>query len=207
MDVMNMVVTGTMPVGNTALDYDKAIQDASYKGTIGLTYDGKLKFDDVQSGTTKATIAFYDKNADNFVKPSSVMTFNANDSLTIRDPKTDFFKEINEMIVAVEDAKNYPDATIGSIRNVGIQNAMDKLADIQDHTYRIHSSVGANSNSLTRSLERTQTLEITTMSLRSSVIDTDLAEASLELTKLNQNYEAMLSTVGKISKLSLVNYL
>ena len=45
------------------------------------------------------------------------------------------------------------------------------------------------------------------MTLRSSVIDTDLAEASLELTQLSLNYEAMLSTVGKISKLSLVNYL
>ena len=43
--------------------------------------------------------------------------------------------------------------------------------------------------------------------IRSSVIDTDLAEASLELTQLTLNYEAMLSTVGRISQLSLVNYL
>jgi len=34
-----------------------------------------------------------------------------------------------------------------------------------------------------------------------------LAEASLKLTQLSLNYEAMLSTVGKVSKLSLVNYL
>jgi flagellar hook-associated protein 3 FlgL len=50
-------------------------------------------------------------------------------------------------------------------------------------------------------------LEISSKSLRSSIIDTDLAEASLSLAQLNTNYQAMLSTVSKISKLSLVNYL
>ena len=67
--------------------------------------------------------------------------------------------------------------------------------------------VGAQSNTLTNSLERTELLEISTMTLRSSVIDTDLAEASLELTQLTLTYEAMLSTVGRVSQLSLVNYL
>jgi len=81
------------------------------------------------------------------------------------------------------------------------------MDDLQDHVTRSHAQVGANSNTLTASLERTSLLEISTMTLRSSVIDTDLAEASLELTQLSLNYEAMLSTVGKISKLSLVNYL
>jgi flagellar hook-associated protein 3 FlgL len=71
----------------------------------------------------------------------------------------------------------------------------------------MHSKIGAQSNTLSMSLERTEILKISTMSLRSSVVDTDLAEASLQLAQLNTNYQAMLSTVGKISKLSLVNYL
>jgi flagellar hook-associated protein 3 FlgL len=45
------------------------------------------------------------------------------------------------------------------------------------------------------------------MTLRSSTVDTDLAEASLKLAQLDLNYQAMLSTVAKVSKLSLVNYL
>ncbi len=220
MDVMNMVVTDTLPTGGSATDYDDAIASSSYKGTTSLTYDGKLQFEDANSGTSQATIALYDATSDDFTMnvdsdgdgtndsyTSSVMTFNTNNTLTIRDPKTDFFKEINEMIIAVEDGKTYPDATTGSSRNIGIENALAKMEDLQNHTNRIHASVGANSNSLNRSIERTATLEIATQSLRSSVIDTDLAEASLTLTKLNTNYQAMLSTVGKISQLSLVNYL
>jgi len=81
------------------------------------------------------------------------------------------------------------------------------MDDLQDHLFSSHSRVGANSNALNSSLERTEILKLSTASLRSQVIDTDLAEAALTLTQLSLNYEAMLSTVGKISKLSLVNYL
>ena len=111
------------------------------------------------------------------------------------------------MISAVEEHKSYPDSNSGSIRNIGIQNAITKLDDLQEHISRSHSVVGAQSNALTTSLERTEVLKISTLTLRSSVIDTDLAEASLKLTQLTLNYEAMLSTVGRVSQLSLVNYL
>jgi flagellar hook-associated protein 3 FlgL len=81
------------------------------------------------------------------------------------------------------------------------------LDDLKDHIGKSHSQVGAQSNSLTKSLERVEMLKMSSIELRSSVIDTDVAEASLTLAQLNTNYQAMLSTVSKISKLSLVNYL
>jgi len=219
MDVMNMVVTGTLPTpANNEDAYDTAIRDSQLKGTTYLTYDGKIDFHDL-NGTgqegTKATVSLYDPNSDDFTTDangdvtanSSIMTFNTNNGLTIRDPKTDFFKTIDEMIKAVEEHKEYPDSESGNPRTVGIENAIQKMDDIQAHVSRMHSKVGAHSNRLTKSLERTQMLEISTMTLRSSVIDTDLAEASLRLQQLNLNYQAMLSTVGKVSQLSLVNYI
>ncbi len=210
MDVVDMAVTGSIPPATftSATDYDNAIKNANAKGTVSLTYDGKLQFQDLQNAQTQATIAMYDNNSDDFTADASVMTFNTNNALTIRDPKTDFFKEIDTMIKAVENYSNYPDATIaGDPRNIGIQGAIAKMDDLQDHIFRSHSTVGAQSNTLSKSAERVDILQITTMSLRSSVIDTDLAEASLTLTQLNTNYQAMLSTVGRISQLSLVNYL
>jgi flagellar hook-associated protein 3 FlgL len=206
-DVMNMVVTNNLPSDGTADKYDEAVTNSDYQGTTNLSYDGKITFEDQTSGDTKATIALYDQNSDNFTKDASVMTFNANNALTVTDPKTDFFKSIDEMITAVEDHKLYPDAKSGHLRNVGIENAIQKIDDLQDHVFRMHSKVGAQSNTLNTSLERTQILEVSTMSLRSDVIDTDLAESSLRLQQLTTNYQAMLSTVGRISKLSLVNYL
>jgi flagellar hook-associated protein 3 FlgL len=152
-------------------------------------------------------MALYDENSDDFSKDASVMTFNTNNALTIRDPKTDFFKTIDDIIKSVENYSSNPDADGKDVRNVGIENSIAMMDDLLDHTYRTQSVAGSQSNSLSTSLERTQLLEVSTMSLRSSVIDTDLAESSLRLTQLTTNYDAMLSTVGKVSKLSLVNYL
>ncbi len=207
MDVINMAVTGNFPAGNTAQDYDDAIDLSSQSGRTTLSYDGKINFEDGTSHDTLATISIYDANSGTFGGNSSALTFNTNSSLTVRDPKTDFFKTIDEMITAVEEHKNYPDSKSGNPLTVGIENAIQKMDDLQAHVQRMHSKVGANSNTLNTSLERTGLLEVSTMSLRSSVVDTDLAEASLRLQQLSLNYQAMLSTVGKISKLSLVNYI
>ena len=232
MDVMNMVMTNNLPSPagthnnedgtpmTDAQEYDYAIEISNFNGSTFLSYDGKIQFQDLNSADTKASIALYDSNSDSFAltidsdgdtvadkAAASVMTFNSNNALTIKDPKTDFFKDLNEMITAVENHKNYPDHADGDIRNIGIENSITKIDSLQDHILRTHSKVGAQSNALTASLERTQLLEISTMTLRSQTIDTDLAEASLKLTQLSLNYEAMLSTVGRISKLNLVNYL
>lgn len=209
MDVVNMAVSGNMPATNSSADYDTAIKDSKIAVQTTLTYDGKIQISDTTSSNTKASLALFDSNSGNFSagSNSSVMAVNANNALTVRDPKTDFFKAIDEMISAVENYKLYPDASYGDTRNVGIENAITMMDNLQDHVQRSHAKVGAQSNALTNSLERTQILEISTKSLRSSVIDTDLAESSLKLTQLTLNYEAMLSTVGRVSKLSLVNYL
>ncbi len=211
MDVVNMVVTDNLPTASpagTATQYDTAVSNANMIGGTYLNNDGEISFKELNTTSTQVELALYDSNSDDFSGTvSSIGSFNSNNALTIRDPKTDFFKQLDEMITAVEDHKTYPDASSGSQRNVGIENALTMIDDLQDHVSRSHAMVGAQSNALTASLERTQLLEISTMTLRSQVIDTDLAEASLTLSKLSLNYEAMLSTVGKVSKLSLVNYL
>lgn len=215
MDVMNMVITGNLPanhngLGNDAqeaLDYDGAIKSANSAGTMSLSHDGKLAFGDLNFTTTQASISLHDSNSGDFTQPASVLSFNSNNALTVRDPKTNFFETINEMITSVENHILFPDSTVGNQRSVGIENAIGMMDDLQDHVFSVHSRVGANSNSLTSSLERTEILEISTRTLRSEVIDTDLAEASLKLTQLTLNYEAMLSTVSRVSQLTLVNYL
>ncbi len=209
MDVVNMVVTDNLPASapSTPAEYDTAINTSVLLGKTSLSHDGKIVFEERGTGNTSARIALYDSNSGDFSNPASVMTFNTNNSLTVRDPKTNFFENLDDIITAVENYKLYPDGSSGDVRNVGIENALAMLDDLQDHISRAHAQVGSQSNALNTSIERTELLRISTMSLRSSVIDTDLAEASLRLTQLNINYEAMLSTVGRVSQLSLVNYL
>jgi len=207
MDVVNMNVTNNLPAGGSADDYDKAISDSNYYGGTNITYDGKIEFEDRLNSNTKAAVSLQDVNSGDFSKDASIMTFNSNDALEIRDAKTDFFSTIDRAIKSVEEYKLYPDGHSGDARNIGIQNAIEMTTRLEDHVNSVHTTVGANSNVLQTSLDRTETLELSTKTLRSSVLDVDLAEASLNLTQLNQNYEAMLSTVGKVAKLSLVNYL
>lgn len=207
LDVVNMVVTNNLPAGATDTDYDTAIENSRIQGDTYLSYDGKLSFKDLTSGTTKATIALYDTNSGSFGGNASVATFNANDALTIRDPKNDFFKSIDDMIRSVEEYKTQPDANFGDPRVIGMENAIGRFDALQDHILSMHSRVGAQSNTLEQAKNRIETLDIATKTLRSNVIDTDLAEASLQLQQLTVNYQALLSTVGRVSQLSLVNFL
>ena len=209
MDVMNMAITDNYPATapGTDAEYDAAIVTANLAGEYSLGFDGKLEFQDKLNSSSLAEISLYDSNSGDFSANASLMTFNSNNAIVVRDPKTDFFDTIDKMIKAVENYSIYPDADTRDTRNIGIENAIAMMDDLQDHVTRAHAQVGSQSTALSKSMERTQILEISTMTLRSSVIDTDLAEASLRLTQLTLNYEAMLSTVGRVSKLSLVNYL
>jgi len=210
MNVVNMVMTDALPADDTVESFDKAITTASFLGETVLSDDGKLSFDELNAiGDTRATLSMYDSNSGDFSKPASVLSFNSNNALTISDAKTDFFKTIDDVISSVENYKTIANANVigGDMRNIGMEHSIQSLDNIYDHILKSHSKVGAQSNSLSASLERTELLEISTMTLRSSVVDTDLAKASLELTQITLNYEAMLSTVGKVSKLSLLNYL
>jgi len=111
------------------------------------------------------------------------------------------------MINTVENHATWPDSSSTDKRSIGIENSIEMLDDLQDHLARSHAKVGTQSTALQLSIKRTKLLELSTATLRSKTIDTDLAEASLTLNNLNLNYTAMLSIVGKVSKLSLVNYL
>ncbi|MCW8838481.1 MAG: flagellar biosynthesis protein FlgL [Thiovulaceae bacterium] len=206
LDVINITTSG-VPITNTPTGYDSAVESSNLVSNIHLGYDGKITYQQLNVSNTLTEISLFDSNSGDFSADSSVMSFNSNNSLEVRDPKTDFFKVLDTMIKAVENHKLYADASLGDTRSVGIEDAIAMIDDLQDHVLRSHAKVGAQVNALNSSLKRSEILEISAMTLRSSVIDTDLAEASLNLTQLTLNYESMLSTVAKVSKLNLVNYL
>lgn len=206
LDVINITTSG-VPIVNTAAGYDTSVEAANLVSSIHMDYDGKIEYQQLNVSNTQTEISLFDSNSGDFNADSSVMSFNSNNAIEVRDPKTDFFKVLDTMITAVEDHKLYADASLGTTRSVGIEDAIAMIDDLQDHVLRSHAKVGSQVNALTSSLERSEILEISAMTLRSKTIDTDLAEASLMLTQLSINYESMLSTVGKVSKLNLVNYL
>ncbi len=207
MDVMNMVVTNSLPTDSNANgtidpdEYDFAVDIANAKASVSFTYDGKIQFQEKNTTSTSAEITLADANT------PPTLSFMLNDALKITDPKTDFFSQIHEAIEAVGLGRLRPDDTGSSVRNIGIQNGIQAIDDVSSHLEKIHSKIGALANSLDRSTQRTQLLEVSAKTLRSDVLDTDIAEASLQLNQLTLNYQAILSTIGRVSQLSLVNYL
>lgn len=211
MDVVNMATTNSLPAAapGTTASYDAAVTAANLLGNTALDNNGKITFKDKSAPVTKAQLSIYDATSSNYsVTTGSALSFNANSSLTIRDPKTDFFAEIDEMIKSVEEGKARADgSSTTDPRNIGIQNAIQKIDDLADHVSRLQTEAGSYSQVLQASSDRSSTLIITTKKLQSDVMDTDVAEAQIRMQQLSLNYQALLSNVSKVSKLSLVNYL
>ncbi len=217
MDVINMIVTDTPP-GSVAITapattaYQAAVMGAEALGQTSLSNEGKIAFEQQNVPTTSASIALYDTSTDTFaaagvIQTGSTMNFNANNALTIRDAKTNFFARLDETINAVMKAELYPDGENTDPRSVGIESAIQVIDDLLEHTGNQHVKSGAQSNALILVTERTEMLVVSASMLRSEVLDTDIAEASMRLQQLNLNMQALLSTVSRVSQLSLVNYL
>jgi len=212
-DIMNLALSGelgTNPlVGATDAQYDTALAAANTVGEVSLDGKGRVTFQDLNNSTTQATVSLYDEvEAGEFGSPNgSFMTFNTNNALTVSDPKTDFFADIREAIESVSKLTNYPNGYHDDKRNIGIQNSISKLDELMLHVTKVNTEAGANSNALRNAADRTQMLQLNSEKLRSDYIDTDIAEASLQLQQLSLNYQALLSSVSRVSQLSLVNYL
>ena len=198
--------------------YETMLDNAKRNASIGLNVDGKLEIKDLNRVPTRMEFSLYDNASSNFAlnaqgridgqKPA--LSFQANSAIVADDPHVNFFSQIDAMIEALEVGSYRPGGTSAydsSMRNPGVQNALLKFDHLADHVNKIHTKNGSQGNAFTYSIERTETLIVQAKTLRSETIDTDFAEAYLKFSTLSLNYQAMLSTIGKISQLSLVNYL
>ncbi len=207
MDVINMAVNAEVPT-DLGDDYALSVKTADRVSEVALSHDGRIVFEEKRDPISSASIAIYDNNSEDFSNNDGpVALFNANNALTLRDPKTDFFARIDEAIQSVREGKEYADANSGEPRSGGMQSGIQMIDDLLDHVVRQHTKAGGQSQALQTANERNETLILSSMTLRSETIDTDIAESALRLQQLSLNYEAMLSTVSRITGLTLVNYL
>jgi len=213
LDVVNMVVTNQIPaapafVGGVETSYQSAKSAAEALGSTQVDMFGKISFTQLNSTSTQASLSMFDANNASSASNASVMQFSSNSALEIADPKQALFEQIDAMIEAVQNGtvrSNGED--LASAHNVGIQNGIAKMDAIIEHVSRKQAEVGVQSLSLQNSADRTDLLIVSTKTLRSEVIDTDLAEASLRLQQLSLNFQAQLNTISRVNQLSLVNYI
>ncbi|RUM43846.1 MAG: flagellar hook-associated protein 3 [Hydrogenimonas sp.] len=163
---------------------------------------GHIIFENLNGSDVITEVALYSNST-----PPDFL-FNTNGTLTIDDPKHDLFSALDEAIEAVENGMIYPDGTnLVNPRNPGIENAIERINHVFDHVAKEHTKVGAISQSLNYSIERNEMLKSNVQILRSDILDTDIAEATMKLNQLSLNFQAMLASVAKIQNLSLVKYM
>ena len=76
-----------------------------------------------------------------------------------------------------------------------------------DHVIRKQTENGSHGQALQLSFEKSEVTLLNVAELKSSVLDTDIGAAVVELNRRTVSYQAMLSTIGKINGLSLINYI
>lgn len=211
MDVVNIAITGSFPTAADPVAYDAAINNANTRGQVSLTQDGKLTFEDLIKPVTSASLSISDTTSNSFFPPvitGNALAFQANNAVTIRDPKNNLFSQLDEIIKSVEQGKKHADGSSNKDpRNLGVNNSIQMMDDLMEHVSRLQAEAGSNSQILDNTISRSDLLIVSTKTLRSDVIDTDIAEATLKMQQLSLNYQALLSNISKVSKLSLVNYL
>ena len=131
----------------------------------------------------------------------------SNNAITVDEPQTDFFQTLLNAIKSVENGENDPNNESNDPRNYGIQGAIKAIDHVMDHVRRKHAQIGAVGNEFNMTIERTETLQVNIQQLQSQNIDTDIAKASMDLNNLNTSYQALLASISKINKVSLLNYL
>lgn len=212
-DIMSMVVSGTLPATvATAADYNSAVKAAQTQAEVSLDNNGRIVVQDKTNAVTKASLSMYDSTTNagftsTLTYNTSSVTLNSNNALTMDDPFISLFDQLQMAIEAVESDKTRASDDGVDSRNIGIQNSILAIDHVFDHVVREHTQIGAVSSAFTTSSERTTTLGIHLKTVRSEVMDTDVASAYLELNQRSLNYQALLSSVSKINGLSLVNYM
>ena len=211
-DTMGMVLSNTLPASapGTKAEYIAALRTSKEDLDINFDHQSRIKIDDrsTNAGLTNIEFTLNDSKSSAFNGETNALSFQSNSAITINDPKIDLFTQLNTFIEAVRDGRTRSDANGGvDPRNLGIQNSIAQIDQLMSHVESQHTVNGSQGQSLQHAIERSEILILNTSIIRSETIDTDLAEDSLKLQQLSLNYQALLSTVSKVSKLSLVNYL
>jgi flagellar hook-associated protein 3 FlgL len=202
-----MLVSGNLPANNDFTDYKNAVATSKNDVNVGLN-DGKLFIEDKNNAVTKMKFEMHDSDTDSYDGSSPVFTFNSNNALTVDEPKVDIFHQLDDIIKSVREGKMRADGDdLSDPRHAGIESGIELIDHIFDHVNKLHTKIGAISKSLEHTQERNETLVTHVETLKSDVIDVDMAEASMKLQKLQLNYQAMLATIAKVNGLSLVNYM
>lgn len=206
-------------IANAQASYDEALKDADLSQysewietaqnsvEVYLDHRGRMVIKDKINSNSSIQLSLKEQHAYAINDKSSTLSFMANDAVKIEDPAIDFFANLDDIISSVRRGEFEMNAKNANPRSLGINNALNQLNHILDHVTKEHTKIGSFSNALSDASERVEFLALNVKTVRSEVIDVDIAEAYLQFNQISNSYQAMLSTISKINSMSLLNYM
>ncbi|ANE34204.1 flagellar hook-associated protein [Campylobacter hyointestinalis subsp. lawsonii CCUG 27631] len=221
-DIISVVASNNIPqnLPNNATDqqkyeafFVKAVQDSSTSVDVGLNYRGQLEIKDKSSSVTPIEISVFENTpiGGEFMDgmaSGSMLSFNANNAITIDESNVDIFKDLEDMIKAVRSGSYRANADDGNnARTTGIQGALKRIDHLMDHINKQHTQIGSYTNLLSSTNDRVSTLKVNVSTVKSEIMDADYGETYIMFQQRLIGYQAMLQATSKINQVSLLNYM
>ncbi len=207
-DVISMLVSDNLPATNSKSDYDSAVGKAKKDVNVSLDYRGKLDIKDLHNSVSNIKFSMYDSKNDDFSSTDgNTLSFMSNDAITADEPDVDIFKDLENMIQSVRDGKVSMDSSGDNKREYGIENSIRRIEHIRDHVDKMHTKIGSLSNALNGAYQRSDMLSLQVTTLQSQISDVDIGAVLAKYNQVSVSFQAMLSTIAKVNKISLLNYM
>lgn len=219
-DIISVVASNNIPnLQQNATDqqkyeafFVKAVQDSSTSVDVGLNYRGQLEIKDKSSSVTPIEISVFENtDGGEFIAgmaSGSMLSFNANNAITIDESNVDIFKDLEDMIKAVRSGSYRANTDDGNnARTTGIQGALKRIDHLMDHINKQHTQIGSYTNLLSSTNDRVSTLKVNVSTVKSEIMDADYGETYIMFQQRLIGYQAMLQATSKINQVSLLNYM
>ncbi|TQR33083.1 flagellin biosynthesis protein FlgL [Campylobacter sp. MIT 99-7217] len=204
----------------TAADYEtytNALQRAKSLVDVSLDYEGRITLTDKLSTGASIQISLSDTQSGQFPMPphtttanvttGSALSFNANNSLIIDEPHVDMIKDLDLMIEAVLAGDKRANADGKDPRNTGMQGALARIDHLSEHIIKQRTQLGASASNIEETNKRAMLIQVNVKSIKSEVMDIDLAATITEMMQVQTSYQAALKASTMLSQLSLLNYM
>ncbi len=205
-DVIAIVTSDNLPASNDKTGYDAAVSRAKKAVHVDISQSGKLQIENI-SNDKDIAFSFYDTAASDMNDTNPSFALNSDNAITTQKPEMDFFHQIDEIIAAVRNGTQAPQSANSNPRNIGMQDAIAQLDQLDSHFNKNLAKTGVIQKSLTNAQDRAQSMELSLKELKSELTDVDIAEAYMNLNQLSLSYQAILSSVTKVNSLTLLNYM
>lgn len=196
--------------------YEKLLLQSQGKIEVALNQNGQIVISDRARPQSQMEFSFSNLSSDDFSSQAirdtqAGLVLHANDSLSVNTLKLDFFASLDKAISAVQDGiyrpDEFPNSFNKSMRNIGVQNSLQVIEDLDKHLEQIVALNGSYGKSFENFITKNEVLRTQVQSLRGENIGADVAEAYNKFQNIKANYDAALSSAGKINKMSILDYI